>query len=55
MILLTILTLTLLLLIVIGVVFFSVFGAGVIIVFGDVILCGVIIIWLIKKLLKRKK
>ena len=39
MILFTIVLLTLLLLIGIGVVSFSAFGAGVIIVFGDVIVC----------------
>jgi O-antigen/teichoic acid export membrane protein len=55
MILFTILLLTLLLLIVVGVVLFSVFGAGVIIIFGDVIVCAIFIIWIIKKLIAKKR
>ena len=55
MILFTIVLLTLLLLIGIGVVSFSAFGAGVIIVFGDVIVCIILLIWIIKKLICKKR
>lgn len=55
MILFTIVLLTLLLLIGIGVVLFSAFGAGVIIVFGDVIVCIILLIWIIKKLIRKKR
>ena len=54
MILFTVLLLTLILLIVIGVVLFSLFGAGVIIIFGDVIVCAILIIWIMKKLILKK-
>lgn len=55
MILLSILLLTLFLLIVIGVILVSVFGAGLIIIFGDVIVCAVLIIWIVKKILFKKR
>lgn len=55
MILFTILLLILLILIAVGIVAFSAFGAGCIILFGDVIVCIVLIIWIIKKMIKRKK
>ena len=55
MILFTILMLILLLLIVIGIVAVSVFGAGVIIIFGDVIVCAILIIWIIKKMFTKKR
>lgn len=55
MILASILLLTLFLLIVIGVILVSVFGAGLIVVFGDVIVCGIIIGWIIKKILFKKR
>lgn len=55
MILFTIVLLTLLLLIGIGVASFSAFGAGVIIVFGDVIVCIILLIWIIKKLICKKR
>lgn len=54
MILFTVLLLTLILLIVIGVALFSLFGAGVIIIFGDVIVCAILIIWIMKKLILKK-
>lgn len=54
MILFTVLLLTLILLIVIGVILFSLFGAGVIIIFGDVIVCAILIIWIMKKLILKK-
>ena len=54
MILFTVLLLTLILLIVIGVVLFSLFGAGVIVIFGDVIVCAILIIWIMKKLILKK-
>lgn len=55
MILLTILLLTLMLLAIIIVLAVSTFGAGVIVIFGDVIVCGVFIVLLMKWLIKRKK
>lgn len=33
----------------------SVFGAGALIVFGDIIICGFLIGWIIKKLFFKKK
>lgn len=55
MILFTILALTVILLTVIVVTVTSVIGAGAIIIFGDVIICIVILAWLIKKLFFNKK
>lgn len=55
MILFTILALILLILVVVTVVVASVIGAGTIIVFGDVIVCILILGWLIKKLFFKKK
>ena len=55
MILFTILALTAIFLIVFGIVMVSAFGAGVLIVFGDVIICIVLIIYIIKKILERKR
>ena len=55
MILFSILALTLLILTVITVVAISIGGAGFIIVFGDVIVCIVLIALLIKILTKRRK
>lgn len=55
MILFTILLLVLMLLIAITIVLASIFGASFIIVFGDVIVCIVLIVWILKKMIKRKK
>lgn len=56
MFLFIILTLILTILTVFIVLTLSVFGAGAIVVFGDVIVCGFIIGWIIKKLFfKRSK
>lgn len=55
MILFTILLLTLLLITVITVLAISAGGAAFIVLFGDVIVCGFLIIWIMKKLVKRKK
>ena len=55
MILFSILALTLLILTIITVVAISIGGAAFIIVFGDVIVCIVLIALLIKILMKRKK
>lgn len=55
MILITILLLTLAVLAVITVLAISFGGAAVIILFGDVIVCMLFIIWIIKRLIKRKK
>lgn len=54
MILATILMLTLIILGVILALAVSTVGAGAIILFGDVIVCGFILVWLIKKLCKRR-
>lgn len=50
MILFAILALILIILLVVTVVVTSVIGAGTIVVFGDVIVCIVLLVWLIKKL-----
>lgn len=55
MILFTILLITLIILTVLTVLVTSVLGATGIVLFGDVIVCAIFIIWLMKKLLKRKK
>ena len=55
MILFTILLITLILLIAITIVIASIFGASFIVVFGDVIVCAVLIVWIIKKMIKGKK
>lgn len=55
MILATILLLTLAILVTITVIALSVGGAAFIIVFGDVIVCVLIIAWIVKRLLRRKK
>jgi hypothetical protein len=55
MILFTILTIIALILLVVTVVALSVFGAATIIVFGDVIVCVVLIGWLIYRLFFKKR
>lgn len=55
MVLFMILLLTLILLTVITVVAVSTIGAAGIVLFGDVIVCAFIIVWIMKKLIKRKK
>lgn len=55
MILFTILALILLILTVITVVAISIGGSLVIVLFGDVIVCAAIIIWIMKKLITRKR
>lgn len=55
MILATILLLTLAILVTITVIALSVGGAAFIIVFGDVIVCVLVIAWIVKRLLRRKK
>lgn len=55
MILLTLLLLITIILTVVTVVALSVVGAGAIIIFGDAIVCIAILVWIIKKLVSRKK
>lgn len=55
MILATILLLTLAILVTITAIALSVGGAAFIIVFGDVIVCILVIAWIVKRLLGRKK
>lgn len=55
MILFMILLLTLLLITVLTVIAISAGGAVFIVLFGDVIVCGFLIIWIMKKLIGRKK
>lgn len=55
MILFTILLLTLFLLILFGVLAISIGGAATIIVFGDVIICGIFIVLLMRKIIKKKR
>ena len=51
----TILLITFIVLMVTTVIALSVGGAAFILVFGDVIVCMAIIIWIVKRLIKRKK
>lgn len=55
MILSTILLITFIVLMVTTIIALSVGGAAFILVFGDVIVCMAIIIWIVKRLIKRKK
>ena len=55
MILITILLLTLLILSLVVIAGISAIGASAIIIFGDVIVCGLFIGWLIKKIWSKKK
>lgn len=55
MILFSILVLMTLLLMVVTVVALSVGGAAFIVIFGDVIICVFILMWIIKRLWKRRK
>lgn len=55
MILTTILLITFIVLLVTTVIALSVGGAAFILVFGDIIVCMAIIIWIVKRLTKRKK
>lgn len=55
MVLFTILTLILLLLTVITIAAISIGGAVTIVLFGDVIVCAAIIVWIMKRLIKKKK
>lgn len=55
MILFTILTVTLIVLIGIIVLAVAIGGGATIIIFGDVIVCVAILIWILKRLLKKRK
>lgn len=55
MILFTILLLTLIILTILSVLAISMGGAIFIIVFGDVIVCIFIIVWILKRLIKKKR
>lgn len=55
MILFIILLLTVLLLTVAGIAMLSVGGAAFIVLFGDVIVCAVLIVWIMKRLLKKRR
>ena len=55
MILFTILSIMLVMLIVTAVVILGVGGGAFIIVFADLIVCAFVIIWIIKRLIKRRK
>ena len=55
MILLIILLLTLVFLSIIAVLAISAGGALFIVLFGDVIVCALVILWIMKKLIKRKR
>lgn len=55
MISITILLITFIVLMVTTIITLSVGGAAFILVFGDVIVCMAIIIWIVKRLTKRKK
>ena len=55
MVLFTIAMLILILLTVFAIAIISVFGAGAVIVLGDVIVCVFILGWIIKTMLKKKK
>ena len=55
MFLFLVLLITLVILILITAFVISIFGAGFMIIFGDVIVCILIIAWIIKKIISRKK
>lgn len=55
MFLFLVLLITLVILILITAFVISIFGAGFIIIFGDVIVCVLIIAWIIKKVISKKK
>lgn len=55
MVLLTILALTLLILLTAVILSICILGSGVLIVFGDVIVCVIVIGWIIKKLFFKKR
>lgn len=55
MVLFTIIALILILLTVFAIAIISVFGAGSVIVLGDVIVCVFILAWIIKTIIKKKK
>ena len=55
MILFTILLITLAIIAVSSVLILSVGGAAFIVIFGDLVVCMAIIIWIMKRLVKRKK
>lgn len=55
MVLFMILLLTLLILVVFGVLAVSVGGATIIVLFGDVIVCAFIIVWIMKRLISKKR
>lgn len=55
MFLFLVLLITLIILISITAFVISIFGAGFIIIFGDVIICVLIIAWIIKKIISKKK
>lgn len=55
MFLFLVLLVTLVILILITAFVISIFGAGFIIIFGDVIVCVLIIAWIIKKIISKKK
>lgn len=55
MILFTVLALILMILAVVTITFVSIFGAGFIVIFGDVIICGVLIGAIMKRIIKKRK
>lgn len=55
MILLTILAITLVLTIITAIVILGVGGGAFIVVFADLIVCALVIIWIMKRIIKRKK
>ena len=55
MFLFLVLLITFVILILITAFVISIFGAGFIIIFGDVIVCVLIIAWIIKKIISKKK
>lgn len=55
MFLFLVLLITLVMLILITAFVISIFGTGFIIIFGDVIVCILIIAWIIKKIISKKK
>ena len=55
MILITILLLTILILVAVCIAVFSAVGAGAIILFGDVIVCILFMVWLIKRIINKKR
>lgn len=55
MVLFTVITLTVIILAILAIIAFSTVGAASIVVFGDVIVCVLVLVWVLKKLVFKKR